>query len=236
MAELVAGSWSGSRVRGSLLVALGALWLMGPRISQAAKRTPDETGSEFFKPRHYETLVAAGGAHAYESDIFNLSPDEGSHPGIFLDFRLRQLLNDSWAFGFHIFGTTEKTAQYLLFPPGVTSGVQARFDLTVIHTGLDARYRFSSGPIQPYLEAGLSYVGGGADNDTYGHLGMQGFSIGPGAGVVVPAGTHLLLGAELQYAYGRARWKDNPSVNSSSRAYDPSLLAVAGTLGWHWGH
>jgi len=188
------------------------------------------------RSRQYEVLLGFGGANAYENDIFNLSPDNPSNPEGFLDFRLRQLLSDSWALGFHIFGTSERTPQYVLFPPGIPVGVVAGFDLTLAHIGLDARYRFLSGPVQPYLEAGASYVAGAADNKDYGHLNMAGYSVGPGAGVMFPIGPHFMLGIEGQYAWGRAKWHENPSANSSGRDYDPSLLAVAGAIGWHWGH
>jgi hypothetical protein len=225
------------RTTGSLRTLLATACLAGLAIStpaRAEKKPPVE--GDLFKQHRYEALVGFGGAHAYESDVFNLSPDNGSHPDGFLDFRLRQLVTDTWALGFHVFGTSERTADYLLFPPAAPAGVTASFDLTLAHVGLDARYRFLSGPVQPYVEIGASYVAGAADNKTYGHLNLVGFSIGPGAGVTFPVGPHFLLGTEVQYAYGRAKWNENPSLNSSGRDYDPSLLAFAGTLGWRWGH
>ena len=204
--------------------------------ARAEDRPPPEQEGKIVKPRFYEALVGFGGAHAYESDIFNLTPDNASHPEGFLDFRLRQVVSDSWALGFHVFGTSERTPDYVLIPPGSPGGVTASFDLTLAHVGLDARYRFLSGPVQPYVEFGVSYVAGAADNKTYGHLNLAGFSLGPGAGVMFPIGPHFMLGIEGQYAAGRAKWNENPSVNSAGRDYDPSLLAVAGAVGWHWGH
>src|SRR5882672_8365839 len=57
------------------------------------------------RPPRYEASFGIGGAGASESSIFNLSIDSKSQPDALIDFRLRQNLTETFALGFHLYGT-----------------------------------------------------------------------------------------------------------------------------------
>jgi hypothetical protein len=198
-------------------------------VSPAARASSDDLA-----PR-YEAALGLGGAKAFENDLFNLTPDSPAKPGAFFDLRVRQNTYGPWSFGFHLYGTGERTDEYTVIPAGLGVPITVRFDVTVFHAGLDARYRLAQGPIQPYLEAGLSYVGGSADEKALGHLNLSGVSVGGGPGVQLVLSRSIALAAEGVFALGAANWDRRPFANSTGRDYNPSLASAAGMFVYRWG-
>ncbi len=190
--------------------------------------------SDYFPPR-YEVALGVGGVKAFENDIFNVTPDYASKPGPFVDLRVRENLNGPWAFGVHIQVTGEKTGLYSVVPVGFGSPVDERFDLTLFHVGVDTRYMLIQGPLQPYLEAGISYVGGSADASALGTLSLSGYSIEGGPGAMYLFNRNVALAVEGVFAAGAAQWDRRPFVNSTNRDYNPSLASVAGMFVYRWG-
>ena len=212
-----------------LVLALALALVAGIRTAQADDGRRDET------PR-IEASLGAGNVHAFEKSLFNLPGDAASTPDVALDFRVRQNVTRHFAYGFHAYGTTERTPSF--FTPDASGGVihVARYRLTIFHVGADARWMLLPPPLQPYVEAGVSYVSGSLENGDREVLRSGGVSIGGGPGVQYVLTRHWAAGAQGLCAAGSAKWRERPFLNSSSREYDAGFAGAEGFVTFRWFH
>lgn len=184
------------------------------------------------RPPLYEISLGAGGASASESSIFNLPNDTASHPDLLLDFRVRRNVNENFAFGFHMYGTTETTPKFYVTDAfgGVLSVNDYR--LTLLHLGADVRWVFSATALQPYVELGASYIAGTLEDDSDQVLRVSGGSVGGGPGVQYVLARHWAVGVQGLFAAGSAKWEKRPFLNSSGRSYEPGFAGAEGFVTW----
>lgn len=197
--------------------------------ARAADGTRDETPT-------IEASLGAGNVHAFETSLFNLPNDAASTPDLLMDFRLRQNVTRHFAYGFHAYGTTERTPSF--FTPDAGGGVieVQHHRLTIFHVGADVRWLLLPPPLQPYVEAGVSYVSASLEDHDREVLRAGGVSVGGGPGVQYVLSRHWAAGAAGLFAAGSAKWRDRPFVNSSSRDYDAGFAGAEGFVTFRWFH
>ena len=206
-------------------IALVATMLGGGVAAADARR--DET------PR-LEVSFGAGNVHAFEKSLFNLPSDAASHPDLLMDVRVRQNVTQHFAYGFHAYGTTERTPSfYTQDPAGGVINVQ-RYRLTIFDVGADVRWLLLPPPLQPYVEAGVSYVSGSLEDGDREVLRSGGVSVGGGPGMQYVLSRHWAAGAQGLFAAGTAKWRQRPFLNSSSRDYDPGFAGAEGFVTFRW--
>ena len=210
-------------------------WMLAWMLAGAAVLSLALPAAAADGPRpNVEITLGLGGAGAFESDIFNVAYDNRSTPDALLDLRVRQNLNPSLALGFHLYGTGERTPDYVRTDTnGNIIGV-VNYDLSVLHFGVDARYLLLTPPIQPYFEFGVSLVAGSVADPSSGNLQMTGASFGGGPGVQIVISRHLAVGAQGLFAAGSAKWDKKPFLNSTGRDYNPGFAGAEGFLTYRW--
>ena len=211
----------------ALALLLGAA--LPIRAAQALEGRGDDT------PR-FEVSLGAGNVHAFEKSLFNLPDDAASTPDALMDFRLRENVTRHFAYGFHVYGTTERTPSF--FTQDLSGGVLhvQRYRLSIFHVGADVRWLLLPPPLQPYVEAGVSYVSGSLEDGSREVLRSGGVSVGGGPGVQYVLSRHWAAGAQGLFAAGSAKWRDRPFLNSSSRDYDPGIAGGEGFVTFRWFH
>ena len=180
-----------------------------------------------------EISLGAGIATASEASLFDLPVDAESDPDVLIDFRVRQNRWERLALGFHVYGTIEETPRYRL----VDGGGNVRFsdfDLTVFHLGVDFRYVFADGRVQPFVEIGGSYVAGSAEADDGEILRLSGGSIGGGPGFQVAMSRGLAVGMQGLFTAGFAKWEERPFFESTGRDYEPGFAGFEGFVTYRW--
>ena len=181
-----------------------------------------------------EVSFGAGNVHAFEKSLFNLPSDAASTPDLLMDLRVRQNVTRHFAYGFHAYGTTERTPSF--FTQDQSGGVVhvQRYRLTIFDVGADVRWMLLPPPLQPYVEAGVSYVSGSLENGDREVLRSGGFSAGGGPGVQYVLSRHWAAGVQGLFAAGSAQWRLRPFLNSSSRDYDPGFAGAEGFVTFRW--
>ncbi len=215
------------RPSGVAALALAAALAIGGLLPAAAARAAEATP--------LEVSLGLGGASASEASLFNLPQDSRSSPDALVDFRIRQNVTETLAFGFHLYGTIEETPSYIATDPNGNIIGTVDFDLSVFHLGLDVRYMLPTRPVRPFVEFGVSYVSGSVEDKVFGNLQLNGGSVGGGPGLQFEVNRHLALGVQGLFAAGTAKWEKLPFPgNSRNRDYEPGFAGVEGFLTYRW--
>ena len=216
----MSGHWRlGAAVALAACMALGA----SATMARAADRGRDDLPV-------FEISLGAGNADAAENSLFNLPDDAPSRPDVLLDLRVRQNVTRHFAYGFHAYGTTERTPSFFTQNTGGSVTAVQRYRLTVFQVGADVRWLFLPPPLQPYVEVGASYVSGSLEDDNREVLRSGGGSFGGGPGLQYVISRHWAAGAQGLFAVGSAKWRQRPFLNSSGRDYDPGIAGAEGFL------
>lgn len=183
-----------------------------------------------------EVSLGAGGASAAEKSLFNLASDFPSKPDVLMDVRVRQNLDRHFAFGFHAYGTTERTPAFFTTDAIGNALAVPHYRLTLFQVGADLRYALLEPPLQPFVELGVSYVSGSLEDDNREVLRSSGGTIGGGPGVQYVFSTHWAAGGQGLFAAGSAKWAELPYARSTSRDYDPGFAGAEGFVTFRWFH
>ena len=183
--------------------------------------------------RAHEFWFGGGGARGFDHAVFDVPDDIKNSPDGFFTVGYLHNLDEHRAFGFHLFGTTEKTPEALLAD---TSGFYpVRFDLLNYNIGVRGRYTFSRQGVAPSVFGGVNLAFGSIESKKTGELTYSGASFCGGGDLGVPLGRHFMLAAELFGSFGVAKWKNKPFLNSTDADYNPSIAGIAFDIHYLWG-
>jgi len=177
----------------------------------------------------YDFSFGVGTGVAFEKDLFQTGISEVKvSPEILMNFTMHYATSEHLAFGIFIEGFTQSIKDIpVILQSGQTKSEV--FDLTCSLMGLDARWIFSPGIIQPYCYGAFSMVAGTLKNSDMGNLRCTGFAVGAGAGLSYFFAEHWALVIEGYGHVGSAKWKQKVFTNSTGTSLNPSH--AGGTLG-----
>ncbi|MBL7995045.1 outer membrane beta-barrel protein [bacterium] len=176
-----------------------------------------------------EVFFGLGWAKSYEKSIFNLSPDAKSSPELAINIAYLYHVKEHLAVGLHIYGFSETTPKYNVDGDNVT------FDLSAFNLGVQARYIFMRGSIEPYGYLALNLASGSAENKKSGTLNYNGFSYGGGVGLNKKITDKVYASLEALTSLGSANWKQRPFINSTGKKFNPAMTAVVANISYRWG-
>lgn len=209
-----------------IAVALCVLFLISRLEGQ-------EINQELMQP--HEFTLAFGTASSSEKSAFNLpandirvSPSFSFYLGYYYSF------TEQIAVGSHIIGYSQTIKDV-----GVTDASNnfkiVSFDFLPYNIGLQGRYLFLTGPVQPFISAMVNFVSGSLSNNEFGTLTILGFTAGGSAGIRVFLFDSLTLSANGFALFGSASFKDKPFLNSTGKDFDPSMTGLVFGIAYHWG-
>ncbi len=198
-----------------------------------AQLSAQEIEQEIVRPHAF--ILAFGTASTTEGSVFNVpaadvpaSPDLSIYLGYFYS------LSEHLALGTHLLGYSQTINNVLIIDASSTSKVVS-FDLFPYNVGIQARYLFLTGSVQPFVSAMGNIVLGTLANDQYGTLTLFGFSAGGIAGARVFLFDSVSLSIQGYATFGTSSFKQKPFQNSVDDDFDPSMAGVIFGVAYHWG-
>lgn len=186
-------------------------------------------GQELYK---HEVFFGLGWAKSYEKDIFNLSPDTKASPDLAINFSYLYHVDQHFGFGCHFYGFTLTTPSFIVTTNQGTK--ETTFDIAALNLGVQGRYTFMTGWLEPYVYVTLNLASGSTESKVTGSLEYNGYSFGGGAGVNKRLSKQVYASLEVISSYGDANWKQKPFTNSSGKEFDPSMTAIVMNVSYRW--
>jgi hypothetical protein len=192
------------------------------------------TGSSSVTPGWFQNELTgnAGIAFLLERSFFNARTDISGNgkPGYGIAY-LRSLDREV-AVGVRISGTGRRIENFGLIVNGHRKVYT--FDLVMMTYALEGRYTPLRGLCEPYCSILAFYAHGSLENGEYGRRSIEGFGGGVGVGTNLVWEEHWIIGIGVTYSFGKGSWNELPFTNSSSTAFDPSMVTAMMHLGFRW--
>lgn len=180
-----------------------------------------------------EIALGLGVVHSFERDLFNVTSDFGigASTGFLLSFLHN--FDEQLAIGIHVFGYFKTTPEFTVVSS--SGGVQrTTFDVTASNVGVQGRWVFTRGEVQPYVYAMMNYSTGDAESDLIGRLGYRGITSGGGGGAGIILSENVKISLEGILSLGTAKWSQRPFSNSRGDEFNPSLIGILAVISYIW--
>lgn len=168
-----------------------------------------------------EVSFGLGAAHSFEKNMFNVPSDAEGGTNLSFIISYFRHLDNHWAIGINTYGFMKTVDDVLLNIGGINK--MSELDVTVLNLSAVGKYIFSRGSVEPYCLALIAYTGGTLHEDELGTLGLNGISVGGGAGVSFLLNESITISLEGIASFGTAEWKERPFYNSSGIDFDPAM-------------
>ena len=193
-----------------------------------------QTSNEEQKIKEAEVSAWFGDGEAFEDNIFNTETEKlKASPAAVYKFCVHYPLDQNLSLGIIIEAFTQKiSAVTVTLADGQMKS--ENFDLACSNLGVEAKWTFAKGTLEPYGFGNINWTGGSLQNPDLGNLALNGLSIGGGFGTKLNFSESWAIAFEAFGFWGTATWKEKVFTNSIGNSFNPSHVAATLGIVFHW--